>query len=130
VSGFPRDLLQLVAAEEVVLLAAGAVRAPQAADEKHGHTHRYHNGKGISVGRKPVNQTAHTEGDHTANSKILLCRKAHGQQIELQSAETRPEATDPAKVFDDQIDGIRRFWFIIGGFFGTYLGTFVLQKGE
>jgi len=100
-SGFPRDLLQLVAAKEVVFLAAGALRALQAANDEHGHARRYHNGKDVSVGHKPMNQSVHTEEHHTTNSKILLCRKAHGHQIEHQSAGTRPEATIPAKVLNN-----------------------------
>jgi hypothetical protein len=100
-SGFPRDLLQFAAAEEVVFLAAGALRALQAADDEHSHARRDHNGKDVSVGHKPMNQSVHTEEHHTANSKILLCRKAHSRQIELQSAGTRPEATTPAKVLNN-----------------------------
>ena len=93
--------LEFVAAEEVVLFAAGALRALQAANDEHGYARRYHNGKDISVGHKPMNQAIHTEQHHTTNSKILLCRKAHGHQIKLQSSGTRPEATTPAKVLDD-----------------------------
>jgi hypothetical protein len=57
-------------AEDIVFFAAGAVRAFQAADEEQSHTYRDHNGKDVSVSRKPVNQAVHTEGHHTSCSKI------------------------------------------------------------
>ena len=53
--------LQFVAAEEVVFLAAGAVGTLQAADEKHGNSHRDQDGKDARVDLKPVHQTIHTD---------------------------------------------------------------------
>ena len=90
--------LEFVAAEEVVLFAAGALRALQAANDEHGYACRDHNSKDVSVGHKPMNQAIHTEQHHTTNSKILLCRKAHGHQIELQSSGTRPGSDNSNKL--------------------------------
>jgi hypothetical protein len=41
-------------AEEVVVFAAGAVDALQAADQQQGHAHRNQNGDGVSINRKPM----------------------------------------------------------------------------
>jgi hypothetical protein len=45
--------------KELVLVAAGAVRALQAADEEQGHAHRSQDGEDFFMHRKPVNQTNH-----------------------------------------------------------------------
>jgi hypothetical protein len=49
----------LVALEEIVLLAAAAVRALQTADEQHSHTHRDENGEDVSIDSEPVHKAAH-----------------------------------------------------------------------
>ena len=51
--------LDLVTMEEVVLLAAGAVRALHAADEEHGHAHRNQDGKYARVDHEPMHQATH-----------------------------------------------------------------------
>lgn len=56
--------LHLVAAEEIVLVAAGAVRASEAANKQDSHAYRYQNGKDASVTREPVNQVMHILETH------------------------------------------------------------------
>ncbi len=53
-------LLDFVALEQVVLLAATAVGALEAANEKHGDTHRDQHGEYVPVHSKPMDQAAHT----------------------------------------------------------------------
>jgi hypothetical protein len=45
-------------AEDIVFIAAGAVRAFQAADKKDCHADRYQDGNSVSDCHKPVGQTA------------------------------------------------------------------------
>jgi hypothetical protein len=47
-------------AEKVVLFAARAVRALQAADQKHSNTHRHKDGKDVRVDQEPVHKIIHT----------------------------------------------------------------------
>jgi hypothetical protein len=47
-------------AEDVVLVAVGAVGALQAANQQHGYTYCNQNSDGVSVVRKPVNQAFHS----------------------------------------------------------------------
>jgi hypothetical protein len=58
-----------MAAEEIVLLAAGAVRALQTADKKQSHPRRDQNGKSVSIHLKPVNQAIHLQSPITTYSK-------------------------------------------------------------
>jgi hypothetical protein len=46
-------------AEDIVFIAAGAVRAFQAADKQDCHADRYQDSDSVFDGRKPVGQTAH-----------------------------------------------------------------------
>ena len=62
------ELLHLVASEEIVLLAARAFRALQAADQQHRHAYRYQDGKEIRIRRKPVGYAVHKQR-HILNSK-------------------------------------------------------------
>jgi hypothetical protein len=57
--------LHSVVAEDIVLVAAGAVRALQAADEKQSHAHRDHDGEGIFDGREPLNEILHTQSPYS-----------------------------------------------------------------
>jgi len=50
-----RPSLHLVTAEEIVLFAAGAVSALQAADQKDRHAQGDNHSDGVSVGHEPVN---------------------------------------------------------------------------
>lgn len=52
--------LELGWAEEIVLLAAGAVGALHAADEEDGHAHRDQNGENTFVDHKPMKHAVHT----------------------------------------------------------------------
>jgi len=52
--------LHVAALEKVVLVAALAVRALQAADQQHRHSHRHQDGEQIRVGRKPMCQAMHS----------------------------------------------------------------------
>jgi len=52
-------VLNFVVVEELVLVAAGAVRALQAAEEKYSHSNRCENGEGIVIVLKPLNQAKH-----------------------------------------------------------------------
>jgi hypothetical protein len=51
--------LEFVAVEEIVLFAAGAVGALQAADEEYGNTDRDQNGEDIRVDHKPMKHAIH-----------------------------------------------------------------------
>jgi hypothetical protein len=59
-------------AEEIVLAAAGTVRAAHAANKEDGHSHRYHNGEQASIRREPMNQVMHIQGHHIVTSEISL----------------------------------------------------------
>jgi len=59
--------LHLVVVEEVVLLAAGAIGALQAADEEHGYAHRHEDGQNASVDSKPVHQSIHAHSTSRSN---------------------------------------------------------------
>lgn len=48
-------------AEQVILVAAWAIRASQAANKKHRNAHRHHNGQDASTRRKPMNQAMHNQ---------------------------------------------------------------------
>jgi hypothetical protein len=50
-----------VALEEVIFVAAGAVGALQAADEKDRHAHRNQDGENIFIDRKPMEQSSHIQ---------------------------------------------------------------------
>ena len=52
-------LLGVMAAEEVVLFAGGALGALQAADKEHRHAHGHQDGDGIFDGGEPLNQAFH-----------------------------------------------------------------------
>lgn len=60
--------LYRVAAEDLVLVALGAIRTLQAADEEQGHARRDQDGEGVFVGRKPVNEIMH---DSVTRNNIL-----------------------------------------------------------
>jgi hypothetical protein len=49
-----RNCSHFAALEEIVLLAAAAVRALQTADEKYGNAHRDQDGEDISIDSEPV----------------------------------------------------------------------------
>jgi hypothetical protein len=53
--------LDLVAVKDLVLIAFGAVRALQTADQKDGHSHRNQHSENVFVDRKPMHQTTHTQ---------------------------------------------------------------------
>ena len=53
------EALDFLPAEDLVLVAAGATRALQAADKKDSHANSYHHRKGVFVDGKPVNQGVH-----------------------------------------------------------------------
>ena len=63
--------LQFVAAEEVVLVAGWAVRASQAADEKHRNADRHQHGEHASVRRKPMNRHAYSRTPAQLLAKCL-----------------------------------------------------------
>jgi hypothetical protein len=46
-------------AEEVILAAAGTVRAAHAAHKENRHTHRHDDREQASIRRKPMNQAMH-----------------------------------------------------------------------
>jgi hypothetical protein len=54
-----------VAAEEVVFVAAGAVGASEAADEKDCDAYRYEDSQNASVRREPMDQMMHIQDTHT-----------------------------------------------------------------
>jgi hypothetical protein len=51
--------LERVAAENVVLFAAGTLRTLQTADNDQGHSHCDDNGDDVFVGHEPLNQAMH-----------------------------------------------------------------------
>jgi hypothetical protein len=59
-----------VAAEEVVFVAAGAVGASQAADEKDGNAHCDQDSQDASVRREPMNQMMHIQDTHIADKSF------------------------------------------------------------
>ena len=61
-----RNPLKFVVAEDVVLVAAGALRAFQAADKEHCHAHRNQDGEDVYVRRKPLNQAIHARRPYPA----------------------------------------------------------------
>jgi hypothetical protein len=54
--------------EDIVLFAAGASRASQAAKKKYRRADCHYNGDSISVGQEPMNQTVHKKGHHIFDS--------------------------------------------------------------
>jgi hypothetical protein len=53
------DGLNLVAAEDIVLLAAGTFGAPEAAHQQHRHSRRHYEGQKTSARYQPLNQGMH-----------------------------------------------------------------------
>ena len=64
--------LNFVALEEVILLALGAVRALQTANQEHGHTNSDKDGEDIRVSLEPVDQSSHKGSAFSAGS---VCRQ-------------------------------------------------------
>jgi hypothetical protein len=58
-------LTRYVAAEEIVLIATGAIDAFKAAGQQNSYTCRDQSGKGVSIDRKPVNQIIHRQSPGT-----------------------------------------------------------------
>jgi hypothetical protein len=65
-------------AEDIVLIAAGALGALSAAPQKHRYANRHDQGKSVSVHRQPVNQTAHMKGQHILISRAIPLNRFHG----------------------------------------------------
>jgi hypothetical protein len=59
-----------VAAEEIVFVAAGAVRASKAADQQDCDTHCHQDRKDDSVRRKPMDQMVHIQDTHTVDKSF------------------------------------------------------------
>jgi hypothetical protein len=59
-----------VAAEEVVFVAAGAVGASQAADEKDRYAHCHQDSQDASVRREPMDQMMHIQDTHIADKSF------------------------------------------------------------
>lgn len=62
-----RRLLHLVTMEDFVLLAVGAIRALQAANEQNCDAHSCKDGKNIRIRHKPVNHALHKLVAHTSD---------------------------------------------------------------
>ncbi|MGA2887148.1 MAG: hypothetical protein ABSE51_03795 [Terracidiphilus sp.] len=56
-------------AEDIILVAARATRACQAANKKHGHPNRDQDGNGVFVNRKPLNHVFHHQSPETIDSR-------------------------------------------------------------
>jgi hypothetical protein len=59
-----------VAAEQVVFVAAGAVRASQAADQEDRNAHRHQDSQEASVRREPMDQMVHIQDTHTVDKSF------------------------------------------------------------
>jgi hypothetical protein len=59
-----------VAAEEVVFVAAGAVGASQAADEKDCNAHCHQDSQDASVRREPMDQVMHIQDTHIVDKSF------------------------------------------------------------
>jgi hypothetical protein len=59
VKEWKREDLHFVALEELILLAASAFGALEAADNKHGHSQRHQNGEHRRIQPEPCQQTVH-----------------------------------------------------------------------
>jgi hypothetical protein len=62
--------LEFVAAEEVVFVAAGAVGASQATDQKDRNADCYKNSQDASVRREPMDQMMHIQDTHIADKSF------------------------------------------------------------
>ena len=62
--------LEFVAAEEVVFVAAGAVGASQAADQKHRNADSHQDSQDASVRREPMDQMMHIQDTHIADKSF------------------------------------------------------------
>jgi hypothetical protein len=81
-----------VVAEQIVLVAARAFRALQAADQQNRHPRRHQDGKEIRIRRKPMNYAMHKPKLHGLNSKARLSNRRSGQLLKRQSASTQASA--------------------------------------
>lgn len=59
-----------MAAEEVVLIAAGAVGASEAADQKNRNAHCHEDSQNASVRREPMDQMMHIQDTHTVEKSF------------------------------------------------------------
>ncbi len=66
--------LYFVPLEELVLLPASALRALEAADNKHGHSHRHQNGEHCSICPEPCQQAVHITFDANAQFSAMSRR--------------------------------------------------------
>jgi len=64
--------LDFVTIEDVVLFAAGAAGALEAADKQHGHAGSNEDGEDGLVGREPVDQAMHGRNLHSSDPFSLL----------------------------------------------------------
>jgi hypothetical protein len=62
--------LHFVAAEEVVLVAAGAVGASQAANQKNRNAHCHQDSQEAAVRREPMDQMMHIQDTHTVEKSL------------------------------------------------------------
>jgi hypothetical protein len=74
--------LHSVMAEEIVLVPRRAVRASQAADQKHCHTNCNQHGDYASVRREPMNSVLHIQETHSVYWMLPRCTEYTSKGIE------------------------------------------------